>query len=94
MIQPIAAKRMVRPNHVSKRVLRETLNSWARMPARMMPSIKPVVVPIRHPGWARLRPRSFFIMDVLIFLFVTVFVSDDNATLSKSQVSKIFIRYI
>ena len=91
VIQPIAPRPIIVANHVSKTVLYATLKTAASTPARAMPSVRPAVTPIRHPGWARLRPRNLFIIAVkytLISFFC--YITDDNVQLQSRQDSNIY----
>ncbi len=69
-IQPIAPSPTVKPNHVSNTVLYGTEKTEASTPARIIPNVRPVVTPIRQPGWARLRPRNRFIIVCVMYPFI------------------------
>lgn len=72
MNQPDAPSSTVKPNQIKSTVLSGTLLS-ARIPARIMPSVKPVVMPTRQPGCRRLRPSNRFIIGFILPLqYVTV----------------------
>ncbi len=50
------------PSQTHKAVLSSTEKTEAKIPASTMPKVRPIVIPIRQPGCARLRPRNRFIM--------------------------------
>lgn len=86
-IQPTAPRPRVKPNQTSRTVVYGTLNTDASMPARIIPMVRPVVTPIKHPGCARFFPRKRFIMRLLPIVFRNFLHTDDNAPMWERQVS-------
>src|SRR5579883_516045 len=75
----MAPSTIVRPNQMSRSTTSGTL-AIASTPPRTIPTIRPVVTPIKQPGCARLRPRNLFIMDIIHLLCRTgICIYDHNA---------------
>ncbi len=88
MIQPMIPRPTVSPSQMSRTVFNTTLNVAANTPPRIIPTIKPVVTPIKQPGWARLRPRSRFIITVCS-TFSTISIEDNCIGMIARRVSSV-----
>jgi hypothetical protein len=83
--QPSRPSTTVIPSQMSSTAFKAMLKTEANTPARMMPTMRPAVMPIRQPGCARLRPSNCFFIAQKVYLYPAFCLHTDDSALERER---------